>query len=178
MISNKAKNMSSVGHIEKSLNIGSDGQQRFYDSCRAADKCIKKTTKKDDIYNHTDFIVDGSGFDVKGIKQTQKEGKILLEIKNVQGGVGWCNDQEKPKWIAFDFGAFFLCAKNKDLYNYAVTACKLDEPVNSIEKALHKGYSRKGRKDLMTVIYMYSVLECCEHWFLPYEEYRSPMELL
>ena len=43
MISNKAKNMSSVGHINKSINVGQEGQQRFYDSCRAADKEIKKT---------------------------------------------------------------------------------------------------------------------------------------
>ena len=174
MISNKARNMSSAGHINKSINVGQEGQQRFYDSCRAADKEIKKTGQYDDIKNHTDFVVDGMGFDVKGLKQTQKEGKILLEIKNVQGEMGWCNDLNKPEWIAFDFGAFFLCAKNKDLYNYAIEYCKLNDRVTSIKNALH----RKGREDLMTIIYMSSVLECCEHWFLPYEEYRSPMELL
>jgi hypothetical protein len=178
MISNKAKNMSSVGHINKSINVGQEGQQRFYDSCRAAGKAIKKTSQYDDIQNHTDFVVDGIGFDVKGLKQTQKEGKILLEITNVQGKMGWCNDLNKPEWIAFDFGAFFLCAKNKDLFNYANEYCKLHEVVTSVKDALHKGYQRRGRQDLMTIIYMSSVLECCEHWFLPYEEYRSPMELL
>ena len=85
MISNKAKNMSSAGHIQQSLKTGQEGQQRFYDSCRAAGKTIKKTSESDDIKNHTDFVVDGEGFDVKGLKQTQKEGKILLEIKNVVG---------------------------------------------------------------------------------------------
>ena len=92
MISNKAKNMSSVGHINKSISVGNEGQQRFYDSCKAANKEIKKTGQYDDIKNHTDFVVDGIGFVVKGLKQTQKEGKILLEIKNVQGEMGWCND--------------------------------------------------------------------------------------
>ena len=178
MISNKAKKMSSARHINKSISLGQEGQQRFYDSCRAAEKEIKKTNQRDDIENHTDFVVDGISFDVKGLKQTQKEGKVLLEIKNVQGKMGWCNNLKKPEWIAFDFGAFFLCAKNKDLFNYATEYCKLDDRVTSIKNALHKGYNRKDRGDLMTVIYMHSVLECCEHWFLPYEEYRSPMELL
>ena len=177
MISDKAKRMSSAGHIEKSLKTGQEGQQRFYDSCRAAGKSIKKTGQRDDIKNHTDFIVDDQGFDVKGLKQSQKEGRVLLEIKNVQGKIGWCNGEQKPSWIAFDYGAFFLCVKNDDLYDLAHT-CNWDEKVDHIKKSLYKGYARKGRKDLMTTVLLYDVLNTCEHWFLPYEEYRSPMELL
>ena len=177
MISNKAKNMSSAGHIQQSLKTGQEGQQRFYDSCRAAGKTIKKTSESDDIKNHTDFVVDGEGFDVKGLKQTQKEGKILLEIKNVVGKMGWCNDQLRPAWIAFDYGAFFLCVNNSHLYELAHT-CNWDEKVDHIKKSLYKGYTRKGRKDLMTTVLLYDVLNTCEHWLLPYEEYRSPMELL
>ena len=168
MISNKAKNMSSVGHINKSISVGYEGQQRFYDSCRAVGK---------DIKNHTDFVVDGLGFDVKGLKQTQKEGKVLLEIKNVQGDMGWCNGEQKPAWIAFDYGAFFLCAKNDDLYDLAHT-CEWTDKVSHIKDSLYKGYTRKGRNDLMTTVWLYDILNTCEHWFLPYEEYRSPMELL
>jgi len=177
MISEKAKKMSSAGHIRQSLKAGEEGQRRFYDSCRAADKVIKKTSEDDDIKNHTDFIVDGVRFDVKGLKQTQKEGKILLEIKNVLGNMGWCNNKDRPSFIAFDYGAFFLCVKNKDLYEVAMT-CDLDDKVDHIKDALYKGYTRKGRKDLMTTIWLYDTLNSCEHWFLPYEEYRSPMELL
>ena len=177
MISNKAKNMSSAGHIQKSLSTGMEGQQRFYDSCRAAGKSVKKTSKSDDIKNHTDFIVDDARFDVKGLKQSQKEGKILLEIKNVQGKMGWCNGEQKPEWVAFDYGAFFLCVKNDHLYDLAHT-CNWDEKVGHIKDSLYKGYTRKGRSDLITTVLLYDVLNTCEHWFLPYEEYRSPMELL
>ena len=178
MISNKAKNMSSAGHIQKSLSTGIEGQQRFYDSCRAAKKSIKKTSKHDDIKNHTDFVVDDIGFDVKGLKETQKEGKILLEIKSVQGKIGWCNHELRPEWIAFDFGAFFLCAKNTHLRELAENKCDWDDRATHIKDALYKGYSRKDRKDLMTVVTLYDVLNYCDHWFLPYKEYRSPMELL
>ena len=177
MISDKAKNMSSAGHIKKSINIGHEGQQRFYDSCRAAGKEIKKTSQHDDIKNHTDFVVDGVGFDVKGLKQTQKEGKVGLEIKNVQGKMGWCNGEQKPAWIAFDYGAFFLCVKNDDLFDLAHT-CDWTKKVSNFKDSLYKGYTRKGREDLMTTVLLYDILNTCEHWFLPYEEYRSPMELL
>ena len=177
MISDRAKKLSSAQHILRSLKAGKEGQQRFYDSCRAVGKVIKKTSKEDDIKNHTDFIVDEIGFDVKGLKQTQKEGKILLEINNVQGNMGWCNDKNKPAFIAFDYGSFFLCVKNEDLYKFAMT-CDLEDKVGHIKDSLYKGYTRKKRKDLMTTIWLYDVLNTCEHWFLPYEEYRSPMVLL
>ena len=49
MISNKAKSLSSAGHITQSFKAGTEGQQRFYDSCRALNKDIKKTSKADDI---------------------------------------------------------------------------------------------------------------------------------
>lgn len=177
MISRKAQKMSSAGHIKKSLEIGKEGQQRFYDSCRAAGKVIKKTSQEDDIKNHTDFIVEDVGFDVKGLKQTQKEGKVLLEINNVLGDMGWCNDKNKPSFIAFDYGSFFLCVKNKDLYKFAMS-CDLEDKVGHIKDSLYKGYTRKNRKDLMTTVWLYDILNTCEHWFLPYEEFRSPMELL
>ena len=93
MISKKAQNLSSASHIHKSLQAGQDGERRFYDSCKAANIDIKKTSPKDDIYNHLDFFVDGKSFDVKGIKDSHRNGNLLLELKNVQGKVGWCNDK-------------------------------------------------------------------------------------
>ena len=103
--------------------------------------------------------------------------KVVLEIKNVQGEMGWCNGEQKPAWIAFDYGAFFLCAKNDDLFDLANT-CDWTDKVTNFKDSLYKGYTRKGREDLMTTVYLYDILNTCEHWFLPYEEYRSPMELL
>jgi len=176
MISNKAKSLSSAGHINQSFKAGTEGQQRFYDSCRALNKEIKKTSKSDDIVNHTDFVVDGQTFDVKGLKKTQKEGKILLEIKNVQGKMGWCNHELKPEWIAFDFGAFFLHVKNADLFNLAKEKCDLRDTVYRVNECLYKGYRRKGRKDLMSMVTLQDVLNGCEYWFLPYAKYQLPLE--
>lgn len=177
MISRKAQGMSSAAHIYKSQQTGQSGERRFYDSCKAVNKDIKKTGKNEDI-GHTDFIVDGETYDVKGLKDSTKEGNILLEIKNVQGNRGWCNEDGDPTWIAFDCGGMFLCVKNKDLYQAVELFCDLDDAAGKAKDCLYKGYTRKGRKDLMTMITIADTLKVCEHYFLPYKEYRQPMELL
>ena len=138
MISNKAKGMSSFRHIQKSQDTGESGERRFYDSCRAAGKDIKKTKKGDDMHKHTDFIVDGVSFDVKGLKQSQTEGRIILEVLNVQGNMGWCNDKEKPQWVAFDFGAFFLCVRNTHLRELVENKCDWTDEVSRVNDALYK----------------------------------------
>jgi hypothetical protein len=177
-MSNKAKSMSSYKHIQKSQSIGQDGERRFYDSCKFANLKIQKTKKNKDINQHTDFIVNEISFDVKGMKDTNKQGNILLELKNVIGNIGWCNDKGLPDWIAFDFGIFFLNVKNSDLFKLTKLKCDLNKKVSSINQALYKGYTRKDRQDVMTLVSLKDVLVNCEHWILPYNEYKEPMDLL
>ena len=176
-ISNKAKNMSSSAHISKSLEVGSSGERRFYDSCLSKGLDIKKTSRKDDI-NHVDFVVDGATYDVKGLKDSHYRGLIVLEKLNVQGERGWCNTNNSPEYIAFDFGIFFLCAKNSDLHNLMEECCDLNDMAPSAKKCYHRGWTRKGRSDLITMVALNEVFVSCEHWILPYKEYRSPMKLL
>ena len=177
MISKKAKSISSGRHIQKSYSTGAGGERRFYDSCKAAKIEIKKTNKQSDI-SHIDFMVNDVSFDVKGMKDSHKKGQILLELKNVQGKNGWCNDKDSPEWVAFDFGVCFICIKNTDLYKLSQDLCDLEDLVSSAKDCLYKGYTRKGRKDLMTMVSLQDALNHCEHWFLPYNEYFEPMELL
>ena len=176
MISNKAKSMSSHAHIKKSWGIGENGQQKYYQSCKAAGLDVKKATDKQDI-QHIDFIVDGKTVDVKGLKDTHKEGKILLELKNVQGKDGWCSSSG-PFWISFDFGAFFLHVENADLIKLIKKKCDLTQEVSKISDALYKTYSRKGRLDLMTVVSLTDVIKSCEHWYLPIRDWHPPMDIL
>lgn len=176
MISNKAKVMSSGYHVQKSINIGEDGQRRYYDSCKAAGMVIKKTGKAQDI-KHVDFVVNGVTVDVKGLKDSHKLGNILLEVKNVRGKDGWCS-VNGPECIAFDFGGFFLNVKNADLIKLTKKLCNLNDKVNKVGLSLYKGYTRKDRMDLITMVSLKDVLVNCEHWFLPFGEYRQPMDLL
>lgn len=176
-ISNKARGLSSFRHIQQSQKTGDDGERRFYDSCKAAGFDIKKTTAQKDM-KHIDFMVNGKSFDVKGIKKSHKNGEILIELKNVRGDMGWCNNKNSPEYVAFDFGAFFLCVCNSDMYAMVMDLCDLKSKVLTIEEALYKGYQRKDRSDLMTLVKLQDVLNNCGHEFIPYQDYHQPMELI
>lgn len=176
MISNKAKAMSSSSHIKRSFSVGEDGQQKYYQSCKASGLDVRKASNVQDM-QHIDFFVDGKSVDVKGLKDTHKEGRILLELKNVQGKDGWCS-KSGPEWIAFDFGAFFLHVKNSDLLKLIDKKCDLTKVAPKIGQALYKSYSRKDRDDLMTVVSLTDVIKTCEHWFLPNRTWNFPMDLI
>lgn len=177
-ISKKAQGMSSAAHIKKSLAVGEGGERRFYNSCKASNMDIKKTSRSADMHKHCDFVVDGESYDVKGLKNSHKKGQLLLEVKNVNGKLGWCNSKKKPEMIAFDFGGFFFCARNSDLHKLIKKRCNLRKKVKKIDDALYKGYSRRNRSDLMTLVNLLDAMNDCEHWILPYEDYHPPMDLL
>jgi hypothetical protein len=175
MISKKAKKMSGAAHIAHSEAKGTEGERKFYDSCMAKKLNVKKTPKKDDI-NHIDFIVDGKTYDVKGLKASHNHGLIVLEKINVQGKQGWCNPDGVPEWVAFDFGILFLCVKNLDLYNLMEECCDLEDLAPNAMKCYHRGWTRKGRKDLITMVGLNEVFVSCEHWILPIQKYHQKME--
>ena len=177
MISDKAKGLSGLSHVAHTKKLMDESTKRYHHSCLSAGLTIKKTGKTQDI-GHVDFVVNGETVDLKGLKNSTREGKILLEFLNVNGKTGLCNENGTPLWVAFDFGAFFLCAKNEDLYDLTQDICDLKDKVTNIKDSLWKGYTRKNRKDLMTSVLLQDVLDDCEHWFLPYKQYRAPMELL
>jgi hypothetical protein len=175
MISDKAKGLSGSIHVAHTQKLIDESTERYHHSCLAAGLTIKKTGKIQDI-GHVDFVVNGETVDLKGLKNSTREGKILLEFLNVNGKKGWCNENGTPLWIAFDFGAFFLHAKNVDLYNLAKEKCNLRETVSRVDACLYKGYRRRGRKDMMSMVLLQDVLEGCEHWFLPYSKYQIPFD--
>lgn len=167
--------MSSPKTIARSLNIGGSAEHRFHDTCKNLGRNIKKASNREDI-KHIDFVVDGKTFDVKGLKKTQQNGLLLLEVKNVQGKDGWAS-KSGPEFVAFDFGGFFLSVLNADLIKLIDKKCRLQDAVDHIDKALYMAYTRKGRDDLMTVVKLQDVLNYCWHEFLPYSEYRPAMEI-
>jgi len=177
MISNKAKGLSGLSHVAHTKKLMDESVKRYHHSCLSAGLNIKKTGKAQDI-GHVDFVVNGETVDLKGLKNSTREGKILLEFLTVQGKTGWCNEKGTPLWIAFDLGAFFLHAKNIDLYNLAKEKCNLRDTVAKVDQCLYKGYRRKGRKDMMSMVLLNDVLNHCEHWFLPYCEYEIPIDKL
>lgn len=149
MISDKAKQISSKIHIEKSLYTGKKGEYNFEEICKKYDWQCKKSTKKENIYDHIDFYLFNMGVDVKGLKESHKKNEIIVEFKNVQGYSGWCSKESKAKLIAFEFINFFVLVKKIELLDYCRKNVS-NEYVSNFKDCYKKLYQRKYRKDLMT----------------------------
>mgnify|MGYP003132904002 FL=1 len=168
LTSNRAKGMSGNRHLKKTDKLTKDSIARYLRACKKAKLKVEPASPKKDIKEHTDYIVDGKTVDLKSMKESARDGLVLLEFRNVNGKEGWCNESNKPEWIAFDFGAFFLHAKNTDLFNLAKDKCDLKDRTYKFNDCLYKGYQRRGRKDWMSMVKLQDVLNECEHWFLPH----------
>jgi len=158
MISNKAKQLSSVEHIKQSYKIGNEGQQKFIDACKLNNIEVKKSTEKEDIEDHIDFWIFNKGVDVKGLKKSHTQGYIVVEFKNVLGKDGSCSEKSKAEYIAFQFEKCFYLIRKIELLNYCRKNVKI-EYVNNFNECYKKLYQRKDRKDLMTKLHLSDLKE-------------------
>ena len=73
MISDKAKGLSGSTHVAHTQKLIDESTERYHHSCLAAGLTIKKTGKIQDI-GHVDFVVNGETVDLKGLKNSSREG--------------------------------------------------------------------------------------------------------
>lgn len=103
---------------------------------------VKDSNKKQDMYEHIDFFVNGFGVDAKANRHLDC---IWLEIKNVNGNNGWLKG--KAYYIIFEIVELncFSIFKRIDLLNYALTFKEYTEN----KKEFYKIYTRKkwNKKD-------------------------------
>jgi hypothetical protein len=122
----------------------------------------RKASKKEQ-FKHIDYHSSFGTIDVKAKKRLNRgDGEeqdefIWLEFKNVQGKAGWLCGETNV--IAFERDNDFVLVKRKDLLNMALKKCDLNRRVNYSKDALYKGYTRKGRKDLITIVKMSDILQ-------------------
>jgi hypothetical protein len=121
----------------------------------------KKATRSEQ-FKHIDYHSSFGTIDVKAKKRLNRgDGKeqdefIWLEFKNVQGKSGWlCGNTNV---IAFERNNDFILVKREDLLDMAKSKCDLNKRVSNSRDALYKGYQRKGRNDLISLIKMSDVL--------------------
>ena len=114
-------------------------------------------------FKHIDYHSSFGTIDVKAKKRLNRgDGKeqdefIWLEFKNVQGKAGWlCGNTDV---IAFERDDDFVLVKRKDLLELALKICDIKQTVNKSTQALYKGYRRKGRRDLISLIKMSDILK-------------------
>ena len=114
-------------------------------------------------FSHVDYVSDFGKIDVKARKRVARKDSdvqddlVWLEFKNVQGKIGWVYG--KADWIAFEREADFVLVKRADLALMGEKLCDLGDRVSVGRDALYKGYQRRGRKDLLSIVKMSDVLK-------------------
>lgn len=160
-ISDIAKNLSSVDFIDKSLQTGESGEELFRKLTN-----IKRSNTHDD-HNHIDCRLPFNNhmflLDVKGFKQSQQLGYILIEMLNVRGDYGWCHSNSITTHIAFQFNDEFYIVNKKQLRLLVLSlsdpyqkdnVLRINRPTSefSYENLKYKWMGRPQRKDIYTYI--------------------------
>lgn len=154
MISNKAKGLSSVEHLANSYNTWKDGEALFQELTKA----IPSSTGEN--IRHIDFFVGDKRIDVKGLKNSQRNGYILVEFLNVQGKAGWCSTHSEATHIAFQMPSEFIVVDKELLRKKVLELCgdytKADRTLQAkrhgYENVAYKYLGRKEREDVFVYI--------------------------
>lgn len=124
-----------------------------------------------------DYHVDLCGrVDVKSRGRTRRGddspdiNKVWLELKNVQGRTGWVYNE--ADYIAFERAEEFLVVKRLSLCDLIENLVDMDDIVLSPSECMYNLYSRVGRKDLLTRVYVEDI-RTCSHYKLPKQDEDS-----
>lgn len=143
------------------LERGNKAEQRFRELAEKNEWMWKDATDEEDIHSHIDCYIqkDGAEFavDVKAVGAPHKylQGKVWIEIRNVQGNAGWLYG--KADLIAFERENGFLMVDREVLRKWIEDNVDR-EYVNDRTKALMKVYTRPNRKDMITMVNDYHLI--------------------
>lgn len=142
----------------RNLAIGIEAEQLFVSTMIERGSEVVKSSRKQDIYDHIDFFVNGYGVDVKANRRLDK---IWLELENVQGKDGWLKG--KADYIAFHFSDIncFMIFRTEDLLEFVEE--NVSETTTTPTEYM-KWYTRSNweRKDLITKV-RYEDIEHLKH---------------
>jgi len=137
---------------------GERAEDRFKRCAEKDGWIVEKTGSHEDINDHVDFVIkrpEIDGYrcmvDVKalGAEHKYSEGKVWLEIRNVQGNAGWVYG--KADFIAFERDKGFLMVGRPELQQW-VNENVEKRYVTDKQKATMCIYQRAGRKDMITLV--------------------------
>lgn len=130
------------------IKAGKESEDRFYQQFGGT-----PSTPTQNKCEGWDFDCDGVKIDVKGPKKVRRKDALpnphyhWLEIKNVAGGLGWLYKQ--ADYFAFESERSWIFVKRTKLIewlNKNLKKVEVDDPEP------YKLYSRKGRKDVLTLV--------------------------
>jgi len=131
---------------------GKEIEQLFMDLTGASPAEQKEESR------HIDCYWQGFSVDVKGAKQSHKDGYALVEFKNVAGKDGWA--VRGPDLIAFMFPQRFVVVKRKDLHDMSQKKVMENNKDTHVvrasgipaENGLYNLCGRPSRKDVFTYV--------------------------
>lgn len=122
---------------------------------------ITEATKSEDMREHWDIRVDFHNgdthyYDIKGIRKVSRYGEKddtihWVELRNVLGKQGWVTG--KSSHIVFETFNEWIVVETKKVVQ--LLKDKISYPTEYVSKAkdaLYKLYTRKGRKDIITMV--------------------------
>jgi len=156
----------------KTWGEGCSVQDKFFKVLKSIDSSAREATLEEQ-YKHIDFVSKLGTIDVKGKKRINRRMQTSsdiqwIEFKSNKGMPGWIYGSQD--FIAFERDYGFILVKTLDLKNLAKKLCNLDERVYKSVDALYKGYSRKDRCDLLSMIKVKDILT------LPYKLLQYSIE--
>lgn len=144
-------------NFKEYYKYGDEAEQRFVKSLQVYGFKNKKSSDYDDIHNHWDYIVDFPfKVDVKSSKRFNKENihpndaYVVLEIKNVHGNKG--SIYGDADFFAYELHDYFVLVCTKVLRLWIATSVDMGNYTGHVRDSYKKVYTRKGRKDLMTIL--------------------------
>lgn len=141
-------------------------EEQFANTLRGHDPSFRKATRSEQ-FNHIDYHSSFGTIDVKARKQISRSSKKLqdefvwLEFTNVQGNKGWLAGGSDL--IAFEQKELFVMVDRVPLMEWAMDKCDLEDLVETPADALYKGYTRDGRRDLISLVDIESIQKDVTH---------------
>ena len=119
---------------------------------------VKFSSETEDITEHWDLSTNLK-IDVKGLKKRNRSDDSVderihwVEIKNVNGNVGWLYGD--ADYFAFELHNYWIIVDKIDLQDLVKSQVKKEYAKIPM---LNKLYSREGRKDVMTLISTFDLI--------------------
>lgn len=147
-----------------------DSVESIFEQWLIKNKRSYRRASLNEQYKHIDFIIgENTTIDIKAPKKKERYSDydcsiLWVEFKNVQGKTGWLYGENE--FIAFyqPIENVFYVVKTKDLAELCEQLCN-QGITNSAKDALYKRYTRKGRKDEISMI-MFDDLKKIQYWRL------------
>lgn len=153
----------------ESISRGANTEKSFQELMNSRGWKMKKSTQKEDMFEHWDFLMSKGEHSLKvDVKSTKKLNRqdtntdnsiIWVEMLNVRGNDGWLYG--KADYIAFQTDSGYSFIKREDLIG-VVKAKVTSKKVADSRDALYNLYTRRGRKDLLTILKYSDIESLCK----------------